>query len=486
MIVLALFLLIPLFIGFASAKKALPTAEDYFIQSRSMGTVAVFFTIAATWWSAMAFLGTAGLMYKGGVGWWVVAPQNLLFGLLYYEIGRKVWHLGKNFHYITPGDIFADYYECRSMKIVITLILVIFTVPYLQIQLMGAGYIIETMTNGLVPFWLAGLLFYAVIVVYVWVGGIRAVALTDVFYGIMIFGGLLVGGFWIASKFGGVSGVTASMQALHEGHLTVPGPINAFTYTKASSMLFVMALGGLMTLPMWLRMYSVKEHSAFRYSIPFMGIIALGYLGTMLAAFCGLLDQPEFANPDNIFPFMLLKYTPLLLSSLVLAAAAAAAMSTSNSQVHAISTIVSLDIYKEYFKKDATQKQVINIGRVALLVFSAFAYIMALNSPSLLANLGLLAMGGTMQLFPALMGILYWRRATAKGAICGVIAGAITVALVVFIPVLKANLVSVLHEGVWGLIVNVIVFVIVSLCTTPPSQETRDRFTESLKVIDGE
>ena len=285
-IVLALFLLIPLFMGFYASKKAVATTEDYYVQSRSMGTIAVFFTVAATWWSAVAFLGTGGQIFSNGIGWWVVAPQNLLFGLMYYIMGRKVWHLGKHFHYITPGDIFADYYECRTMRLVMTIVLTIFTVPYLQTQLMGAGYIIETMTNGLIPFWLSGLLFYGVIIVYVWVGGIRAVALTDIFYGILIFGGLILGGFWIASHFGGVANVTATLAQTNPELLTVPGPNGYFSYSKTSSMLFVMAFGGLLTLPMWLRMYSVKSESTFRYSISFMGIIALGYLGTMLAALC--------------------------------------------------------------------------------------------------------------------------------------------------------------------------------------------------------
>ena len=225
------------------------------------------------------------------------------------------------------------------------------------------------------------------------------------FYGILIFGGLILGGFWIASHFGGVANVTATLAQTNPELLTVPGPNGYFSYSKTSSMLFVMAFGGLLTLPMWLRMYSVKSESTFRYSISFMGIIALGYLGTMLAALCGVIDQPNFAEPDNIFPYMLTHYTPILVASLVLAAAAAAAMSTANSQVHAISTIVSLDIYKEYIKKDATQQRIINVGRIVLILFSGFAYILALNSANLLLNLGLLAMGGTLQLLPGLLGI---------------------------------------------------------------------------------
>ncbi len=479
-IVLALFLVIPLVIGMWASKKSTGTAEDYFVQGRGMGMIPVFFTLAATWWSAFAFLGTGGVFFTSGMGYWFVAPLNIGFGLLYYVIGRKVWRLGKDFGYITPGDLFSDYYESKILRQVVSIVLLIFTIPYLQIQLVGAGYIIETMTHGLIPFWMSGLLFYAVIIFYVWVGGLRAVALTDVFYGILIFGGLILGGWWIAGQFGGVEAVFTSLKASHPEWLTAPGPLGKYSWPYIFSMMLIMVIGGLFGLPMWLRMYSVKSEKTFRYSIAFMGIMALGYLGTTWAAFSGLFDKPSFSNPDNIFPVMLLEYTPVLLASIVLAAAASAAMSTANSQLHAIATVISMDMYKQK-RPEATQKDIIRVGHIGLVVFASLAYVMALTVPGLLTTIGLLAMGGAAQLLPGVVGILYWRRSTKQGAIWGTIVGSVVVAFATFTPYLKA--ICPLHEGLWGLIFNVIVFVVVSLCTTPPSKETRDRFTTSLKAL---
>ena len=130
-----------------------------------------------------------------------------------------------------------------------------------------------------------------------------------------------------------------------------------------------------MTLPMWLRMYSVKSESTFRYTAAFLGIISIGYLGTTLAAFAGLLKLTGLEKADTVFPTMLMEYTPVLLAAIVLAAAAAAAMSTSNSQVHAISTVVSLDLYKEYSLSEVSQEKIVlrRVMSMKIILYLAFA-----------------------------------------------------------------------------------------------------------------
>lgn len=249
-------------------------------------------------------------------------------------------------------------------------------------------------------------------------------------------------------------------------------------------MTLVMIVGGLFGLPMWLRMYSVKEEKTFRYSIAFMGVMALGYLGTTWAAFSGLLDMPTFETADNIFPTMLLEYTPLFLACLVLAAAASAAMSTANSQLHAISTVISLDIYKARVNKEASQSQIIRVGRIGLIVFASIAYVLALTYPGLLVTIGLLSIAGAAQLLPGIIGVLFWRRSTKQGAIWGTIVGSVVVVIASFTSLFTTLLPAVnIHAGLWGLIFGSITFIVVSLLTEPPSQETRDRFTNTLNEL---
>ncbi|MEG2121557.1 MAG: rod shape-determining protein MreC, partial [Rikenellaceae bacterium] len=81
--------------------KSSATSEDYFIQSRAMGGIAVFFSVAATWWSAFAFLGSNGYFYTTGPMYWTAFAWNVLFGIMYFGVGKKIWYMGKLNNYIT-------------------------------------------------------------------------------------------------------------------------------------------------------------------------------------------------------------------------------------------------------------------------------------------------------------------------------------------------------------------------------------------------
>src|SRR5690625_5722726 len=85
---ISLFLIVPLIIGTWSATRSTGTASDYFVQGRSMGSVAVFFTVTATWWSAFAFLGSNASFYLDGPLYWTALVWNIFFGLMYYWIGK--------------------------------------------------------------------------------------------------------------------------------------------------------------------------------------------------------------------------------------------------------------------------------------------------------------------------------------------------------------------------------------------------------------
>ena len=108
--VIGFFMIFPLAIGFVAQRKASGSAEDYFIQSRSMGPVAVFFSVAATWWSAFAFLGSNGYFYTTGPLYWTAIAWNVLFGILYFGVGKKIWYFGKLNGYVTATDFFKHQY----------------------------------------------------------------------------------------------------------------------------------------------------------------------------------------------------------------------------------------------------------------------------------------------------------------------------------------------------------------------------------------
>ncbi|HLR52731.1 MAG TPA: sodium:solute symporter family protein [Candidatus Avamphibacillus sp.] len=477
-IIIALFMIVPLIIGFIASAKSKDSSDDYFIQGRGMGSVAAFFTVSATWWSAFAFLGSNASFYVEGPVYLTAFAWNILFGYLYFVVGKRIWFLGKKFNYVTPSDLLGDFYNNEKVRIIVGLIVIIFTIPYLQIQLTGGAYLIEVASGGVIPFWLAALLFYAVIITYVWVGGMRAVAWTDIIYGALLFFGLLFVGFYISRAVGGPIAMFNQMQASHPEYLTLPGPEGASGYSAWVSLCFITAIGALMGPQLWLRMYAVKNGKLFNLMPFLISFVAITYIGSVLVSWTGVLKMPGVENADQILPLMVMEYAPFVIGALILAGGASAAMSTANSQIHAVSAVMTKDFYQRYANPSASQSKLIQMGRYFLLIFSILAYFLALFAPGLLVTIGLIAFGGTAQLIVPTIGALFWKRSNAYGAITGLTASIIFIVLFTFIPGLVSPLG--LDPAMWGLIINIVLFIVVSLSTAPRDQKVVDRFANAL------
>lgn len=472
-LIIALFMLIPLAMGAIAGKKSMPTTEDYFVQGRGMGSVAVFFTVAATWWSAFAFMGSNSWFFLEGPLYWTAIAWNIFFGILYFVIGKKVWYFGKHNNLITPKDFFLLHYGSESLGNIVAIICLVFTLPYLQIQLTGGAYLIEVASGGLIPYWLAALLFYLVIIIYVWSGGLRAVAWTDIFYGVLLFFGMVGAGLYIVNlpEVGGVTAMFDFIEKTDPSKLTVND-----NWMSWLSMFLITPIGSFMGPQLWTRMYAVKSHKLFNLMPFLLGFAAIAYVGSMLVGNAGNILTPDIAETDKILPTVLYEYAPFIMASLIIACGAAAAMSTANSQIHAMSAGYTVDFHKAYINKNLSEKQLVWVGRWTILILSAVAYVMSLTIPGALVTIGLVALAGTAQIIVPTVGALYWKKSTTTGAIAGLLVGVISLCLFTF-GVITPPWVFALSGGgnLLSLILNAIVFVIVSLCTKPRPVEVVDK-----------
>ncbi|MFP3040736.1 sodium:solute symporter family protein [Treponema primitia] len=475
-LILGLFMLIPLGMGMVANKKLLPTTEDFFVQGRSMGSVAVFFTVAATWWSAFAFLGSNGYFYAQGPVYWTAIAWNILFGFLYYLIGKRVWYFGHKNNYITASDFFRDLYGSPVLANLVAIIMLVFTVPYLQIQLTGGAYLIEVASGGLIPWKIGGLLFYAVIIVYVWAGGLRAVAWTDIFYGILLFFGMVFAGFFLAAKVGGSTQLFQTLRQTAPESLTLPGPKGNMGPMMWVSMFIITPLGSFMGPQLWTRMYAVKSSKLFNLMPFLLAFAAIAYIGSMLVGNTGIILEPKAPVADQILPLMLFKYAPFALAAMICAGGAAAAMSTANSQIHSMSAVYTIDIHKRYINKNADHKKLISVGRISILIFGLGAYFMSVFVPGLLVTIGLVALSGTAQIFIPTAGILFWKGANKNGAIAGLLVGIIIICLITFVPAIKAP--WGMHSGLFAIIANLLVFVVISLVSPKRTEAEVKKFKE--------
>lgn len=463
LLVIGLFLLVPLVIGTVASRWAKPSASDYFVQGRAMGSVAVFFTVTATWWSAFAFLGSNASFYTDGPLFWTALVWNIFFGVMYYWIGKRVWFHGKRGDYITARDFFVDLFGSSKLATFIAVILLIFTLPHLQIQLTGGAHLMDVASGGMIPLWLGGLLFYLVIIIYVWAGGVRAIAWTDIFYGVTIFIGLIASGIFVVGHVGGMGTMFDEIQQVQPDHLML-GEGEWMTWI---TMFLITPLGALMGPQMWTRMYATKSPRLFDLMPFLVALMAIAYIGSMLIGNSATILEPDVDNPDQILPVVLLEYAPLLLALVVIAAGAGAAMSTANSQVHAMGASYTVDFHDRYIQKDLPERKRVWVGRWAILVFSAVAYVMTLYIPGLLVTIGLVAFGGLAQIIVPTVGALFWKRASVAGSAWGLGVGVAALGVFTLIPQWTPAPFDQGGVELLALLLNTAVFVVVSLFTKP-------------------
>ena len=458
LLIVFVFTFIPLIFAEFARNKSVPTVEDFFLQSRKMPAVMLFFTVYATWMSAFAFLGASAYFYEMGPVYMTAIGWDVLFGLLFMIIGKRIWYYGKNNNYITPTDFFNDIFRFKPLNILVTVVMIVFTIPYLQIQLSGGAYIIEIASNGMIPWRISGLIFYLIIIIYLWAGGIRAVALTDIFYSICLFVSMLAIGFYLIDKAGGVEFVFQKITEMDIRNVTLPGPKGNAGELLWISMFITVPIGALMGPPMWIRCYSAEKSKAFDLIPLFICLAAIQCLGTLFAGSAGILLAPGLEQTDSIIPVMLWKFGDEILSALFFCGVAAAALSTANSQIHAVAAIYTIDIHKRYINKSVSERKLVAIGKWAVLIISASAYILLLRSPVMIIYTGTIGMSGTAQIFIPAVGALFWNRSNGTAAALGVAAG-----ILVLIVTAVITGINISYCAVIALLVNSIIFIAGSL-----------------------
>ena len=469
LMIIFFFLIFPLVLAEFARNRSLPTLEDFFVQSRKMPSVMVFFTVYSTWISVFAFLGASAYFYSKGPVYMTTIGWDVLFGILFMILGRRIWQYGKSRRYISPAALFDDVYRWKPLTISVTLIMFFFTVPYLQIQLSGGAYLIEIASGGLLSRELCGLIFYLIIIIYLWAGGLRAVALADIFYGILVFLSMAAVGILLIREAGGVESVYQQIYQLDPLYVKLPGPSGEAGPFLWLALFITVPVGALMGPQMWLRYYAPASKTTFTLMPLLICLISIQSLGTAFAGNAGILLIPGISDSDTIVPRMLLQYAHPVVTALLFCGIASAALSTANSQIHAAAALYTMEIHHRFLKSKASERQLVAVGKWAVLIISIIAYILMLYNPGLIIDTGTVALGGTSQLFPMTLGALFWNRSNKKAGLAGILTGVFFLLLYAFFVPYPAS-----YGALMGLALNGMVFTGGSLLL-PKEQETEQR-----------
>lgn len=480
LVTIGLYTLIVLALGYQGWRVGKLNVEDWVTAGRGLGVVVLLFTYAATYHSSFAFLGAAGFVYANGIGFFPAAfAWVTVSGIVLWLVGSRVWLLGKKYDYVTPSDLLEDFYDSKAVGLLASLAFILFTFPYVAIQLIGSGIIFETATDGAVSFEAGAAFLLIVGVIYVWLGGMRSIAWTDTVQGVFMFFAMWIAGFYfLFSAYRGPTRFWTDLQANAVDHLTLPGPEGLLTPAFFFSFVVVTGIGVAMSPHIFLRYYSAKSPRTIKWvAAGGTAYLLLFYLPLAFLALGAVVQFPELADPDSAIPTVLYDFTPVWFASIVVAGAVAASMSTKDAQLHAVSALITRDWYENLLREDEEVDETTKtrMAQALVLVLALISYVIAIQDIDIIVLVTLVAFDGLTQVLPITVGALYWARSSSAGALAGLGSGIAVAAAITFELVALPAAAPNFTPGFYGLIVNAILFVGVSLATDPVPVERRER-----------
>jgi SSS family solute:Na+ symporter len=358
-----------------------------------------------------------------------MAMGTSLVGLSILLLGVPIHKLGREKGYVTPPELIAGETNSKHLGWLYGIVLVVFTLPYLATQPMGAGILLETLSGGEIPYFTGALFLTCVMIVYLVLGGMKSSAMTDVFQGILMFSILIIFviGFFIHEDIGGFSEAGQSLWDNKPDKFVREGN---FTWEIIFSFTILWPITVPMFPQLFSRFYIAEDDKAIRTAawlyptvvpILFLFPVIIGVYGNIVD-FDHTLSKTE---SDNILPLVLTEYAPLWAGAIVCIGAIAAFMSTADSQILAMSSIITKDGLPAITEvKEENEKQ---IGRILIIILAIIGLVLAYNPPDTIFDIVSQAFTGLAVLFPTTVAVLYWDRVRANSCIMSIIVGEILV-----------------------------------------------------------
>jgi len=513
-----------LFWGFKGARAA-KTSTDYFLAGRSIGVWVFVLAATATSFSGWTFVGHPGKIFTDGLPYAFASFYALTIPFTGVLFLRRQWVLGRAYNYITPGEMYSDYYGGNAMRLLTVLVAFLFSVPYLGVQLKASGSLFNVLSDGFISVNLGMFALTAIVVIYVASGGLKSVAYVDCAQAVLLAVGIAILGGVALHYSGGWSGFTSGLSNLvmkdvssgqnltpdgYSMKVAIPGSIQMVSagakaaggaWTGIMCMTYMFALMGIQSSPafsMWA--FANKTPQAFRWqqvvaSSLIVGIILFTFtifqgLGAHILVENGILKN---ITDTNLIPELinLLSATAPWLVGLLAVCALAAMQSTGSGYMSTFSAMVTRDIYAKYISPDASDSNQKNIGRLFVVMVAGAALIVAANSSQAIVMLGGLAVAYGFQMYPALIGLCYYKGFTTKGVVYGLIVGLIAVTLTdktsAWFGVPWGAYPLTIHSAGWGIFFNLLTTFSVSkfFVESDAEKEMKEKKHQLLQAVTG-
>ncbi len=471
------------------ASKKIHNTEDYILAGRSLGFWVFTILIVCSICSGMTLLGVSGFGYNSGwPGIWeqIFVPLAAAFCIIFF--GVKLQAIGKERGYLTVQDYLADRFESpRALRGLSAVSGIVVSLIYLVGQYAAISIVLVWLFA--IPHWQALLIAGVIITAYTVVGGLYAVSWTTLFQGgILIFGVLLMAPFVIVSA-GGLDHINSVLAGVDPNFVQAwyPSPVYAsYAYATPEFLVSfgVLLMVGLACAPHVINnVLAAKEARYFKWApLVAFGIYAVVMFLVKFTGFAvrSLVEEGTLVLPDAVnaqdFAFILgVEYAMpnVALWALFAVIVLAAVMSTTDRLMLTVGTMFAWDIYKNIFRPSASDKEVLLVSKVAVVLGAGGTLLLAINPPPMLAWLIWMGIGVMLATFavPLLAG-LYWRGATGEGAIASMATGLVAAGVFGYWSKYVGSLP--VHFSLYALVLSALAMVVVSLLSARNSSTILD------------
>lgn len=459
-----LYLILTLVVGIYFGRRGARDPEGFFVAGRSLGYIPTGFSMMATVASGGLFVGTTGQFYNFGVNFsGYIFAYIMIAPLTIWLLGPRMWRAASEFRWVSPQDIWGNYYQSNLLRVGGALVGLAFLAPYFASNAVALATILQQ-TLG-VPY-LAGVSLMVVgTVAYSLYGGMAALVYTDVLQGALMLL-LVVGGplaLFVAA--GGYQNVIASIPE-YTTFSTSPG-----AYWVFLSWIIFIAFHPVTMPDRMTRFFAARSVDAIRRASLLTGILVPATtISLLLMGLAGRVLVPNISNTDEVLGAALLQYAPFLVPVLVVAIWAAG-MSTFDSGVIGATVVVSRDLYGHY-RPNVERNKLLAVSRLVVVLLAAASIYIVASQPPFIWDLIGMTVSIFLQYLPMLIGALYWKRSTKLAA---EISWAFGIVLVIILT-RWVSLPPGIFPGVIAVFPTALLFIILSLLTKPLPPEHVERY----------
>ena len=427
--VIALYLLSTIGVGWLARRRSRGRSlSDFYLAGRSLGFLALFLTLYSTQYSGNTLFGYTGISYRIGFSW--TASILFMFSVIvgYLLFAPRLVALSRKRNFITPGDYIAHRFGTPRLTLLSTLLMIYALANYTLAQLKAMGEAVEGLTNGAVPSAYGIVTLAIIMVAYETLGGMRSVAWTDMIQGILLLLGFLMLLFMVPGLAGGLPAVVEQLSRIDPPKVQVPSLEGCMTWI---SYVFLFGCGAAIYPQAIQRLYASRSTRVLKRSLALMTVMP--FTTALIAMICGvtgIIVLPDLAPGET--DQVLARLCSLIMNQsiqgywlvvLIFAAALAALMSTADSALLSMSSMITKDIYLVYFRPQSSEAELTSIGKWCSWIIVTLLVVIAIGTEKTLIRLLELKFEVLIQIAPCFFLGLYWKQLRGQTVLTGMLAG---------------------------------------------------------------